>query len=179
MSWQTAPTNAVDYSTAPLALLYTLKAADLGPVDFVVVRDRILAAWDDAKKKLETAKADEMDLRKVFTAFVSDPNKTSGTENVELNNGYVAKIVKKENYGFVKNDEGKIDKKAIDSALDAIEAKVDGGHIIAERLVKWTPDLSLTEYKLLPTEAKVLIDAVIVVTPGAPTLEIKAPKGSK
>lgn len=180
MSWQTAPTNvSVDYTTASLALLCALKATDLSPVDFVTVRDRLLTAWDAAKAKLETAKADEMDLRKVFVAFASDSTKTSGTENIELSNGYVAKTVKKENYGFVKNEDGKIDKKAIDTALDAIEAKIDGGNIIAERLVKWTPDLSLTEYKQLPAEAKALIDAVIVVTAGAPTLEIKAPKGSK
>lgn len=169
----------VTYANMSLAALKEVKREDLSPDDFIIVRDRLLVAWDESKKTLETAKADEMDLRKIFVDFTSDPNKTSGTENIELGNGYVAKTVKKENYGFIKNDEGKLDKRAIDKALDEIESKVEGGSVFAERLVSWTPSLSLTEYKLIPAEAKAIIDKVIVVTSGAPTLEIKAPKGSK
>lgn len=175
-SWNTNPTQTIDYAACPIEHLYTLKATDLGPVDFITVRDRLLAQWEITKKTLERAKEVEMELRKVNVAFLGDPEKHKGTENIELGNGYIAKMVKKINYGFVKNKDGKIDKDAIDLALDKIEDKVEGGKLIAERLVKWTPDLSLTEYNLLPDEAKVIIDAVIVTTDGAPTLEIKAPK---
>lgn len=175
MNWTTKP----NYLEMPLAQLKTVGREGLSIDDFTIVRDRLLTAWDADKAALETAKANEMEMRKIFVAFASDQNKTSGTENVDLGNGYAAKIVKKENYGFVKDESGKIDKRLIDSALDHIEENVDGGRIIAERLVKWTPDLSLTEYKQLPPEAKAIIDKVIVVTSGAPTLEIKAPAGSK
>lgn len=148
--------------------------------DFAFYRDFLLARWEAAKATLEKAKADEMDWRKAVVKFAFDPNKKSGTEHIELDNGYEAKAVKKQNYGFIKNLEtNRTDKAKIDAALTAIELRSPAGSIIAERLVKWTPDLSLTEYKQLPAEDKEIIDSVLIVTDGAPTLEIVAPKGSK
>lgn len=138
---------------------------------------QVLLQWETAKQELEAAKAREMDLRKQCVAIGFDPDKKSGTERVELGGGYEAKAVKKINYGFVKNPEGKTDKRAIDAALSKIEADGEVGMMIAERLIKWTPDLSLTEYKQLPAKYKPIIDAVIVTSDGAPTLEIIPPKG--
>ena len=148
--------------------------------EFVAERDRLLLAWEESKKALEVAKEKEMEQRKAVVAFAFDPNKESGTERIELDNGYQAKAVKKVNYGFVKTEDGKLNKAAIDKALAKIE-KVGGtvGELIAERLVKWTPDLSLTEYKQLDEKFKKIIDEVIVTSEGAPTLEIIAPKTPK
>ena len=148
--------------------------------EFVAERDRLLLAWEESKKALEVAKEKEMEQRKAVVAFAFDPNKESGTERIELGNGYQAKAVKKVNYGFVKTEDGKLNKAAIDKALAKIE-KVGGtvGELIAERLVKWTPDLSLTEYKQLDEKFKKIIDEVIVTSEGAPTLEIIAPKTPK
>ena len=148
--------------------------------EFVAERDRLLLAWEESKKALEVAKEKEMEQRKAVVAFAFDPNKESGTERIELGNGYQAKAVKKVNYGFVKTEDGKLNKAAIDKALTKIE-KVGGavGELIAERLVKWTPDLSLTEYKQLDEKFKKIIDEVIVTSEGAPTLEIIAPKAPK
>ena len=148
--------------------------------EFVAERDRLLLAWEESKKALEVAKEKEMEQRKAVVAFAFDPNKESGTERIELGNGYQAKAVKKVNYGFLKTEDGKLNKAAIDKALAKIE-KVGGavGELIAERLVKWTPDLSLTEYKQLDEKFKKIIDEVIVTSEGAPTLEIIAPKTPK
>lgn len=148
--------------------------------EFVAERDRLLLAWEESKKALDVAKEKEMEQRKAVVAFAFDPNKESGTERIELGNGYQAKAVKKINYGFVKDAEGKLNKRAIDKALERIE-KIGGpvGELIAERLVKWTPDLSLTEYKQLDEKFKKIIDEVIVTSEGAPTLEIIAPKAPK
>ena len=148
--------------------------------EFVAERDRLLLAWEESKKALEVAKEKEMEQRKAVVAFAFDPNKESGTERIELDNGYQAKAVKKVNYGFVKTEDGKLNKAAIDKALAKIE-KVGGavGELIAERLVKWTPDLSLTEYKQLDEKFKKIIDEVIVTSEGAPTLEIITPKAPK
>jgi len=148
--------------------------------EFIAERDRLLLSWEESKKALEVAKEKEMEQRKAVVDFAFDPNKTSGTERIELANGYQAKAVKKINYGFVKDAEGKLNKRAIDKALERIE-KVGGavGELIAERLVKWTPDLSLTEYKQLDEKFKKIIDEVIVTSEGAPTLEIIAPKAPK
>lgn len=152
---------------------------ELTPTEHVFYRDFLLLAWEQSKQAIEAAKSIEMERRKAFVAFAGDPDKKSGTERVELENGYQAKIVKKLNYGFIKNKEDKTDKDAIENALQKIEAEGPVGELIAERLIKWTPDLSLTEYKQLSESHKAIIDAVIVVTDAAPTLEIVAPKGTK
>ena len=144
--------------------------------DFEKVRDQLLVSWQEAKEALEKAKEAEMFLRKKVVDFAFDPNKQSGTENVDLGNGYKLKAVKKLNYGFIKNDENKLDKAAIDKALAKIEKDGAVGELIAERLVKWTPDLSLSEYKLLSDKHKAIIDSVIVTSEGSPTLEIVEPK---
>lgn len=158
----------------------TVNGADkLFEADKVFYRDHLLANWEESKKRLEVAKDDEMNWRKKAVAFAFDPNKTSGTERIELGNGYEAKAVKKMNYGFVKTSDGaKVDKDKIEDALEKIEETGPVGELIASRLIKWTPDLSLTEYKQLTPEFKAIIDPVLVLTPGAPTLEIIAPKGS-
>jgi len=144
--------------------------------DFEKVRDQLLISWQEAKEVLEKAKEAEMFLRKRVVDFAFDPNKQSGTENVELGNGYKLKAVKTLRYGFIKNAENKLDKAAIDKALAKIEKDGAVGELIAERLVKWTPDLSLSEYKLLSDKHKAIIDSVIVTTEGSPTLEIVEPK---
>mgnify|MGYP001561094370 CR=1 FL=1 len=144
--------------------------------EFVSERDRLLLAWEESKTALEVAKEKEMQLRKKVVDFAFDQNKQSGTERIELGNGWQAKAVKKVNYGWIKSGD-KVDKAAIDKALAKIE-KLGGavGELIAERLVKWTPDLSLTEYKQLDEKYKKIIDEVIVTSDGAPTLEVIAPK---
>ncbi len=146
---------------------------------FVAERDRILLCWETAKKQLEVAKEIEMDLRKQFVDFAFDQNKEKGTERIELDNGYEAKAVKKINYGFVKTEDGKLNKDAIEKALQKIERAGPVGELIADRLVKWTPDLSMTEYNQLDPKFKKIIDEVIVTTEGSPTLEIIAPKAAK
>ena len=147
--------------------------------EFIAERDRLLLSWEESKKVLEVAKEKEMEQRKAVVAFAFDPNKESGTERIEIGNGYQAKAVKKINYGFVKTEDGKLNKAAIDKALAKIEKDGAMGELIAERLVKWTPDLSLTEYKQLDEKFKKIIDEVIVTSEGAPTLEIIAPKTPK
>lgn len=145
--------------------------------EFNKQRDVLLVQWMDAQKALAEAKDKEAKLRTAVVDFAFDPTKEKGTERIELGNGYEAKAVKKLNYGFVKNAAtGKIDKDAIDFALDEIEESDPAGKLIAERLVKWTPELSLTEYKQLNAVQKAAIDKVIVTTPGMPSLEIIEPK---
>jgi len=151
----------------------------LSPTEKIFYRDFLLLEWDEAKKELEKAKAEEMSLRKQVVHLAFDTTKLSGTERVPLYNGYELKGVKKLNYGFIHNAEDKVDKARIDNALTLIEKADPNGAFIAERLVKWTPELSKTEYNQLSKPLKTIIDAVIVTSEGAPTLEIVAPKGAK
>lgn len=138
--------------------------------------DSQLVAWQQISTELARIKALEMHARtKVFGTYF--PAAGEGTSNFELGNGYKLKAVKKMNYRLAANDK-------VDDALDGI-AKLgkDGeGKFIAERLVKFDPRLSLSEYKALdptdPTQGKIkeLIDGVLTITDGAPSLEIVEPK---
>jgi len=155
---------------------------NLTETDKAFYRDHLLSVWEAAKKVLEEAKATEMSIRTRIVKFAFNPEQ-KGTQRVPLANGYALKAVVKFNYGFVKTPDGKrVNKAAVDNALRAIEAKGPVAAHIAGELVKWNPELSLTEYNKLEGDLaplKSIIDTVIVKTPGAPTLEIEEPKGKK
>lgn len=141
-----------------------------------VNKDKLLTDWKEAKALLDKIKVTESELRKqVVEAFSNDAKPGhSGTENVSLGWGYSLKIVHKLNYKLDNaNDCEKLDK-----VLDQIEKSMEGGSIIAERIVKWKPELSLTEYKLLNAANKALIDSVLTVTDGTPDVSLVAPKGA-
>lgn len=147
--------------------------------EYIAERDRLLLDWQAKQATLATAKEEEMKARKAAVMFMHDPAKSGTTENVELGGGYKATMKVPVNYGFIKRDDGKTDKARIEKALSKIEKDGEAGELIAERLVKWTPELSLTEYKQLSDKFKKIIDDVIVTTEGTPTLEIKEPKAKK
>lgn len=138
-------------------------------------RDNLIVAWQSAAATLEAAKAAELELRKrVFnTCF---PGAVIGTNNLDLGMGYKLKGVRKINYNLA-NGAGETD-----NALNEIEKFGNEGQFIAERLVGWTPKLSLTEYKKLeatnPTHKQVkdIIDGVLTTSEGTPTLEVIVPK---
>lgn len=176
--WGTVHTDAkpaVDYATLPIMALSGVRHEGLSPSDFVIVRDRLLQHWQEQQKFLALYKECEMSARKLFVDFATDPKVTKGTVNIDLGNGWKAKTVKKENISFIKDSEGKVDKTFISQTLDKF-CLVDGGRLMAERLVKWTPEFSMSEYKLLPPNLKALADEMIEIKAGTPTLEIVAPK---
>lgn len=155
-----------------------------GTPEWLAERDRLLATWEQSKRNLEAAKAAEIELRKAFVKFAFDNEKLSGTERIDLANGYQAKAVKKLNYKFVSFEENVKPIDAVDRALTEIEQLGGEAPFIADRLVKWTADLSLSEYKKLEESetgrrVKAIIDKVIETTEGAPTLEIVPPKGHR
>lgn len=153
------------------------------------LRDEALLAWEASKKALEAAKENEMTLRKAaFAAGFGDEAK-EGTNTVDLGNGYQLKGVKKLNY-TLKAPEGykgnTVD--AIDDTVELFARISNEGEFVAERLFKYSVDMSVSEYRKLVEEAeyspikKQMLDAllkVLVITEGAPTLEIKEPKAKK
>lgn len=141
-----------------------------------VTREGLLMLWQRTAETLAKAKEDEMQIRgQVAKAFFPTPKE--GMNNFDLGNGYTLKFGNKMNYS--------LDKDKVDAALDAIEKAGDQGKFIAGRLVKFQPELSLTEYRLLEDGAatdaltkriKAEIDSVLTIKPGTPSLEIKEPK---
>lgn len=132
-------------------------------------------SWNQAKAALVAAIEYEMQLRKEVVAESFDSTKLKGTQNIEIGSGFKLKCVKKENI--------KVDKDKVNAALDEIEKIGQFGVFIAERVIKFTPDLSLTEWNSLkessdPNAAKIiaLLEPVLEFSPGSPTLEIVPPK---
>ena len=136
-------------------------------------RDAKILAWEAAVKALAAAKDAEAALRKeVLTeAFAFDPEALrEGTENFELGNGYKLKAVFKISRNLNNENE------AVDKVLSKIEKTGPEGAFIAERLVKWKPELSVSEYKKLPEKFKKLFDEVVTSKEAMPSLELVAPK---
>ncbi len=136
-------------------------------------RDAKILAWEAAVKALAAAKDAEAALRKevLAEAFAFDPEALrEGTENFELGNGYKLKAVFKISRNLNNENE------AVDKVLSKIEKTGPEGVFIAERLVKWKPELSITEYKKLPEKFKKLFDEVVTSKEAMPSLELVAPK---
>jgi hypothetical protein len=132
-------------------------------------RETAINEWRAAKAALDAAKVRENDARAALIATVSDiaDPMATGTENIDIGSG-VVKIVRKLNYSFTTDNDG------IDAVLDEIEKSMEGGNIIADRLVKWKGELSLSEYKLLTPENRARIDRILEAKPATPSVEFKA-----
>jgi len=144
-------------------------------------RDGVLMFWQQTKADLEKAKALEMDVRKIAVKLTVEQPK-EGMNNVELGNGYVAKAQIKYNYKLAQND-------TIEDCLARIAKIGNEGSFIADRLVSWTPNFLITEYRTLQENAEKgdrsaieilkVIPNMLTITEAAPTLEIKEPSKKK
>lgn len=137
-----------------------------------MTNDQLLTAWKTAKDTLDAAKTDEASLRaQVKEAFF--PSADEGTSYVGLGNGYRLKHVGKFNYRLDKEND------RVNAALDKITKLNNEGAFIVDRLVHWSPALSISEYRGLDEQYREIIDTVLVISPGAPTIELVEPKGKK
>ena len=144
-------------------------------------QDSLLMEHKKLQDNLTELKAKELELRKyiVNRAF---PNKTEGTNTIELGSGYELKAVVKYNYKLADNE-------LVEKTLDLISQEGNEGRFIADRLISWTPNFLKTEYTKLQEEAaggseqakKILklTEIMLTITDAAPTLTIKAPKNEK
>lgn len=143
--------------------------------------DQLLMEWDKIKKSIETAKAQEMEVRKyiVNRAF---PKKEEGMNTKELGNGYELKAAVKFNYNLADND-------TVENCLAKVASLGNQGPFIADRLVSWKPSFLLTEYRQLvedkekgdkfAIECLKAIEPMLTISEGAPELTIKEPKAKK
>jgi hypothetical protein len=131
-----------------------------------------LEAWKSAKEALDSAQVLERALRdEVVALFATNKDvMASGTETVETPLGKL-KIEHKLNYSLGDADE-------VDKALDLIEKSQEGGNVIAERLVKWEPQIYVGEYKKLNDKQKAIIDKVLTIKPATKAIKIEPIKGA-
>lgn len=148
------------------------------PVETIAGLDAraILSAWYEANAELQAIKYRETQLRMMaFQKYFPDPKE--GTNSQELGDGFLLKADHKFNYKlgkFIKNDAGeKID--GLEDALTRYEKDVKDKNA-GERLVRWEPDISITEYKKVKdTPGFRQIAPFLSIKPGMPTLSVLAP----
>lgn len=136
-------------------------------------KNALLLEWNKVQSQLAALKAKEAELRVKVVATMypsADLGTKEGTERLELGNGYQLKSVFKLNYNMGKAEE-------VETALDKLENIDAEGKFIAERIVKWKPELVVTEYRKLKPKYKKIVDSVLTIKPGATSLEIVPPKG--
>lgn len=144
-------------------------------------KDQVLIEWSNLKNKISSLKEEEMEFRKyiVKRAF---PNAEEGTNKQDLGNGYKLKAVVKYNYKLEENNK-------VSDGLNKIASIGNQGKFIAERLVSWTPNFLITEYRTLQEEAESgsieakeilkVVTSFLTITDAAPSLEIVEPKAKK
>jgi hypothetical protein len=133
-------------------------------------KDDLLTFQQTVGALAKTARDVELLLRRQLVEAFSTQAKPghSGTENINVGWGYILKVVHAIDYKLDTAD----DSAKVTEALNKIEKSMEGGNIIADRLVKWKPELSVSEYKKLGPAQKALIDGVITVKDSTPSVEL-------
>lgn len=144
-------------------------------------QDELLVIWSKLQSQIATLKAQELEFRRyvVSRAF---PQAVEGTNVQELGNGYSLKAKIKYNYNLKDND-------TVWAGLEELSKLNNEGPFIAERLVSWSPNFLLTEYRKIEDEAangsEIAKKQLFVISKfmerknATPELEIKAPKEGK
>lgn len=130
-------------------------------------RDAIILNWQESQKALAKAKEIEAEARQQVIALFNAAPDASGVQNIDLGSGYKLKATFKLNHK-IKGD--------VEKMLSKLENIGEEGKFIAERLVKFKPELSLTEYKNLSDKMRKITDEFIVTTPALPSVELVEPK---
>jgi hypothetical protein len=149
----------------------------VGSPEWVAKRDVLLGKWESDKSVLAAAKASEAESRVAFADFAFPvQERKSGVNKIELNHGYTAKLGHVVNYKIV------VPNATVESAEEVAPTLGNEAVFLFERIITWEAKFSVGEYKKLdlmsPEHAKVkqLVDTLIEVSNGMPSLEIVAPK---
>lgn len=134
--------------------------------------DEVTQAWIEAQTALAKAKETEGALRiEVIRRRFQD--QSVGTKNIELGNGYKLKSVFKLNTRLKTEDE------CVEKMLTKLENSGPEGAFIAQRLIKWKPDLVKAEYDALPAKFRKMVDEIVITSPATPSLEFIEPKSKR
>ena len=136
-------------------------AAIVNPDEVVTGED--ITNWYDAQKKLEVLKDYELKLRnKIFKGCFKNPRE--GVNKFPLTEGWILKA------------DHKINRKVDEALLTAMAPKFREVGINPDVLVKWKPELAVSEYRKLTEEEHKLFDQVLEIKEGTPQMEIVLPK---
>lgn len=126
----------------------------------------------EMQEQLASLKAAEAMLRKrVFAHYFPNPTEGSRDNKVPLNDGTGA-IVQGEYVINRKVDEGELEKLKL-------AIKEEGSNLPKlpfNKLIKWKPEVVISEYRKLSDDERQVFDRCLVVTPGMPGVKIVIPK---
>lgn len=155
-------------------------------VDPNAARNQAIGKWLADKALANAAVEAERQAREAVIAMLF-PSPIEGTNNYELGQGYKLSL----QHSFRRDlgdkelvvDGQKVPTEdQVNGALEAIEELGNDGALLAKRLVRWKPELSVSEYKkldpnsIVEMQAKAIIDGILITKPASPQLSYKEPK---
>ncbi len=140
-----------------------------------IEQSRLIQNWQEAKVAAAQAVIRERELRTQVVAALF-PDATLGTNNLDIGNNWKLKFVKSINYKLDTKDlDATTGEHNTDRALNIIRSTGNDGPFIADRLVKWKPELSVAEYKMLSDTHKKIIDKGVTTSDALPEIELVSP----
>jgi hypothetical protein len=124
----------------------------------------LIQSWNEAKQQLKNWTEKESQLRDRIASELFDATFTEGTESISIGLDWQLKLTRKLNYNLSNKD----------GELTTILTTMPS--VIAQNLVRWTPDLNLTMYRKVDEQTKSLLAPVLTIKTAKPTLELVPPK---
>lgn len=139
---------------------------DLNVKQKVTVTNEEMNRWFVLQQQMKAIREEEMELRqKIFAAYFE--NAEEGTNNHTLPDGFILKGKRVVNRS--------VDK----AALNVLAEDLRKADVNVDELIEWKPSLKLSAYRKLNKDQIWVVDQVLVVKDGSPSLEIVAPKDRK
>lgn len=141
----------------------------------IAVTAEDLATWFKLKQQLAEVKGAEAMLRsRIFHHFFPTPTEGSKDNKCPLNDGTGAVL----QADYVINRS--VDQAQLEGLREAMFAEGSNlPQLHLDQLIKWKPEVSITEYRKLTDEERNVFDRALIIKPGSPQLEIKIPKSAK
>jgi hypothetical protein len=142
-----------------------------------------LAQWFKAKRDLAALRVNEMLLRKlIFSHYFPSPKE--GTNTVTLPDAYQLKGTHVINRKLVEESMQALTYRpqiGADPQGGAIfgPSKLEEAGINPSQLIKWKPEISITVYRELTEEQMHLVDQMLLIEEGSPSLDITPPSTRK
>ncbi len=149
-------------------------------------RDDYIREWDNINTNFAVVKVDEKKARDAAVKAVFGATFESGTNTVDLGNGYKFKCQYATTYKFIVPDgfQGHPDRAptvvdAVDEMVRELRAHSNEGGFIADRIVKWKPEVVASEYKDAPDSVKRIVDRYIESKNAVNSVELVKPPKAK
>lgn len=122
-----------------------------------------IGRWNELQAKLASIKDEEMKLRKeIFEECFPTP--VEGTATIDMPEGWALKGTYK------------LTRSIDEAALPAVLAELRKHKVSTDTIITYKPNLSLSNYRKLDPKWRRVLEQAMEIKPGAPTLELVAPK---